>query len=193
MDESVPQCLTAMLDQVGDGNREATARLLPLVYRELRALAGSFFQGERPDHTLQPTALVHEAYLRLAAVEGPQWASRGHFFEVAAKVMRHILTDHARANLAQKRGRDWTPVTISQQVALTSSADYLDPLALDEALSKLERLHRRQGRVVELRFLAGLSFEQIAEALGISSRTVEREWRTARAFLRLELKAERTS
>ena len=186
MENGIPQRLTAMLDQVGEGNRSAVARLLPLVYKELRSLAGSFFGQERRDHTLQPTALVHEAYLRIAAMKGPEWTSREHFFDVAAKVMRHILTDSARANLAKKRGGDWKRVTISQQVALTSAAE-LDPLELEEALVKLEKLHERQGRIVELRFLAGQSTQQIADLLGVSRRTVELDWRTARAFLKREL------
>lgn len=192
LESEIPKELTAILDRVGAGDRSATARLLPLVYHELRSLAGHFFERERPDHTLQPTALVHEAFARIAAGKDGEWTSREHFFEVAAKVMRHVLVDHARSKLSQKRGGDWQRVTINQDIALTSAAD-LDPLALEEALSKLERLHERQGRIVELRFLAGQSIEQIADILGLSRRTVELDWRTARAFLKRELGGASTS
>ena len=192
MGKAVPECLTQVLDQVSAGERSATARLLPLVYQELRALAGSVFQQERKNHTLQPTALVHEAYIRIVGADGKAWTDRKHFFRVAASVMRHVLTDHARANLAQKRGGDWKRVTIDQEIAVTSAAE-LDPLEFEEALAKLERLHERQGQIVELRFLAGLSFEDIAEILGLSQRTIEVEWRTAKAFLKRELSRTGTS
>lgn len=188
----VPECLTQILDQVGEGDRSATAQLLPLVYQELRALAGSFFAHERSDHTLQPTALVHEAYVRIVGTQDKPWTDRKHFFRVAAKVMRRVLTDHARANLSQKRGGDWKRVTINQEIAVTSAAE-LEPLEFEEALSKLERLHERQAQIVEMRFLAGLEVDEIAEILGVSRRTVELDWRTARAFLKRELTEAHTS
>ncbi|MHC5112394.1 MAG: sigma-70 family RNA polymerase sigma factor [Planctomycetota bacterium] len=186
MNCDVPPQLTEILEQVAEGEQSSAARLLPLVYQELRSLAACVLAGERPNHTLQPTALVHEAYVRIAGSNTDQWADRNHFYLVAAKVMRHVLTDHARANLAKKRGGDRQKVSINQEIALTSTAD-LDTIEFEEALSKLEKLHERQARIVELRFLAGLTVAETAELLGLSRRTIELEWRTARAFLKREL------
>jgi RNA polymerase sigma factor (TIGR02999 family) len=191
MEDDASKHLTEILGRVNDGGDSTTARLLPLVYQELRSLAGSFFGCERPDHTLQPTALVHEAYVRIVGTKGKEWTDRKHFFEVAAKVMRHVLTDHARASVAQKRGRGWKRVTISQEIAITSAAE-LEPIEFEEALSTLEQLHERQARIVELRFLAGLNIEEVAEILEVSRRTVELDWRTARAFLKSRLQSATT-
>ncbi|MHC5025506.1 MAG: sigma-70 family RNA polymerase sigma factor [Planctomycetota bacterium] len=160
-----------------------TDELLPVVYDQLRALAGSFFRGQSSDHTLQPTALVHEAYFRLAGDTDAtrSWENRRHFVAVAAKAMRQILINHAEARGAQKRGGDWSRVTLSAVGAPDHEADVF---ALEEALDELERLDERQCRVVELRYLAGLTVEQAADVLGVSPRTVKTDWRMARAWLK---------
>jgi RNA polymerase sigma-70 factor, ECF subfamily len=177
---------TIMLKELRDGRPSASERLFPVVYGELRALAGSYFKGQQPSHTLQPTALVHEAYLKLIDQTSTQWTDRAHFFAVAATAMRQILIDHARAAGAAKRGGGWQRLTIDQ-VEEASSLDRLDVLALDEVLTKLAKVDPRQGRVVELRFFGGLSVEETAEVLSVSSRTVELDWRMAKAWLSREL------
>jgi RNA polymerase sigma factor (TIGR02999 family) len=159
---------------------------MPLVYEELRALAESYLQRERPDHTLQATALVHEAYMRLVKQEEVEWQSRAHFFAVAAQAIRRILVDHARGHLSAKRGGDRKRVRLDQDLALPEPD--LDLLALDEALEELARLHERQARIVELRFFGGLSLKEVAEYLGLSSRTIDGDWYMARAWLRSKLR-----
>ena len=160
--------------------------LFPAVYEELRRLAGRHLRRERPDHTLQPTALVHEAYMRLAEQHGAAWPSRAHFFGAAAVMMRRILVNHAHAHNAAKRGGGVTRVTLDESVSWAGERD-VDLVALDEALTALADQDPRQGRVVELRFFAGLSVEATAEVLGISPATVKREWSVAKAWLRREL------
>ncbi|MGE3164941.1 MAG: sigma-70 family RNA polymerase sigma factor [Planctomycetota bacterium] len=157
--------------------------LLARIYAELRAIAGNLFRHHGPGHTLQPTALVHEAYLKLA--EGPDrtWDSRSHFLAVASKAMRQILIDHHRRKNAQKRGgADWERMTLSG-VAIGEATPTLDVIALNDALDQLERLDPRQARVVELRYFGGLTVDEIAEVLAVSKTTVENEWRHARAWL----------
>lgn len=160
---------------------------MPLVYGELRRLAASHLRSERVDHTLQPTALVHEAFLRLVGQRSVSWASRAHFYGIAAQMMRRVLVDHARRRLAAKRSPGTLYLDLGEHVAAAVPDRAPELLSLDRALTELERLDPRQARVVELRFFAGLSVEETAEVAGISTATVKREWRTARAFLRHEI------
>lgn len=165
------------------GHKSATPSLMPLIYDELRALAAKLLSGQDRHQTLQPTALVHEAYLKLLG-KG-DWTDRAHFFNVAAMAMRQLLADHARRLSSQKHGGGWERVTLSGVSA--DEGGEVDTVALDEALRKLAKLNERQCRIAELRFLTGLSVEEAAEALGVSARTVELDWRIARAWLRREL------
>lgn len=155
---------------------------MPLVYEELRRLAHYYLSRERGDHTLQSTALVHEAYLRLSGPNPPQWQNRAHFFGIAAHIMRQILVEYARGRGAAKRGGDAITLTLDDAVALPQQMD-VDVIALDVALSELSNLDAQQGRIVELRFFAGLTIEDTSEVLGISPATVKRDWITARAWL----------
>ena len=178
--------ITLLLEQATKGDQEAMSRLVPLVYDELHRMAASFLRRERPDHTLQPTALVHEAYLKLIQQHEANWQNRAQFFGVAAQLMRRILIDHARRHLRAKRG-------VGQKVSLEevmvfSSQRSRDLLALDEALQRLESLDARQSRVVELRFFGGLTIEETAQVLGIAPKTVERDWIVAKAWLSMQLK-----
>ncbi|HXB55980.1 MAG TPA: ECF-type sigma factor [Vicinamibacteria bacterium] len=182
---SVPsKPISELLVRWKGGDQEALQALLPLVYDELKRIAHHYLRNERPGHTLQSTALVHEAYLRL--VESPlQLQNRAHFFAVAARLMREILVDHARRRRAAKR--DYRcKITLDRAVALPQKRE-VDLLALDDALDELSRLDPRQGRIVELRFFGGLSIEETSEILGISPATVKREWATARAWLHREM------
>ncbi len=176
--------ISKIITRVASGDESATAALLPLVYDELHGLAINFFRLEKPGHTLQPTALVHEAYARLAGLANMDWNDRAHFFAVAARAMRRILTDYARRKKAAKRGGEGKQVTLSGFATPSSEVETIDLVALDDALARLWKLSARQGRIVEMRFLAGLSENEVAHVLGLSLRTVQREWRTARAFLR---------
>lgn len=178
--------VTVLLNAVGAGDREAPARLLELVYDDLRRLAGKYLQSERQEHTLQATALVHEAYLRLVDWEAVSWENRAHFFAVAAQVMRRILVDHARAKRADKRD-------FGQKLALDDAVGFaeekeFDLLRLEDALRDLEELDARQAKIVELRFFGGLSIEETAHVLNISETTVKREWTIAKAWFQRELK-----
>jgi len=185
MDPS-PGDITQLLVDLRRGSPEADAKLAPLVYTQLRRLAAHYMKHERPGHTLQPTALVNEAYLRLVAWQEANWKDRAHFFRVAARLMRQILVEHARARSAGKRGGSIQKITLDE--ALEFSPERSDELiALDDALQSLERLDPRQTQIVELRFFVGLSVEETAEALGISARTVKRDWNVARAWLHGEL------
>src|SRR6266852_4169414 len=171
----------------GHGDQNARDELIPLVYAELRRIARRYLWQERPDHTLQSGALVHEAYLRLIHDESPQWQNRAHFFGVAAQLMRHILVDHARKRIAAKRGAGAPVLALDPELAPAQKPG-IDLVALDDALSKLTALDSQQGRLIELRFFGGLSIEETAVVLGVSPATVKREWVTARAWLRRELK-----
>jgi RNA polymerase sigma factor (TIGR02999 family) len=184
--EPSPGEITQLLVELRKGDKDAEARLIPVVYDELRRLANHYMRGERPDHTLQPTALVHEAYLRLIEQDRVEWRNRAHFFGVAASLMRRILVDHARARLTTKRGAAEQPVHLEEGFVFAEERSG-ELVALDEALQRLAEFDPRLGRIVELRFFGGLSVEDTAEVLGISPRTVKREWNTAKAWLRGEL------
>ncbi len=171
----------------GRGDQEALERLTPLVYTELRRLASRQLRRERPDHTLQTTALVHEAYLALVDQRQANWQNRAQFFAIAAQLMRRILVDYARSHRAAKRGGDYLKVSLDEAIALAEEKS-ADLLALDEALVRLADLDPQQSRVVELRVFGGLSVEETAAALGISPRTVKREWSMAKAWLHQQLK-----
>jgi RNA polymerase sigma factor (TIGR02999 family) len=160
-----------------------------LLYGELRALAADFLRRERSDHTLQPTALVHEAWIRLSAQAGSPWDDRAQFFAIAAQAMRRILIDHARRRRADKRGGGRQRITLASDITPPLDSSGVDLLALDEALDRLAALDARQARVVELRFFAGLTVDEVAEALSVSARTVASEWRLARAWLSRALDA----
>lgn len=178
--------VTHLLQEVRRGNKEAEGLLVPLVYRELRRIAAAYLRHEARANSLQPTALVNEAYLRLAGIKHVDWQSRSHFFAVSATIMRRILVEHARAARSRKRGNGWEEVSLNEAI-LPSPDRAPEILALDEALTRLAALDDRQAKIVELRFFAGMSEEEAAEALGISSRTVKRDWRIAKAWLFKEL------
>jgi RNA polymerase sigma factor (TIGR02999 family) len=168
------------------GDKEAEARLLAVLYDELRRLAAAYLRRERPDHTLQPTALVHEAYLRLVEQREQNWQNRAHFVGVSAHVMRQILVDHARKRDSDKRGGKVQFVPLDEALVAGMQRPQ-DIVALDEALSRLEAFDPRQGQVVEMRFFGGLSEEEISHVLGISVRTIKRDWNVARAWLYAEM------
>jgi RNA polymerase sigma factor (TIGR02999 family) len=174
--------ITRLLADWAGGDRGALDRLAPLVHAELRRIARRQMGGERQGHTLQATALVNEAYLRLAGQEGFEWKDRAHFYAVCAQVMRHVLIDHARAHARDKRGGGALHVSLDE-AAVMSAEGAAELVALDEALRELEEVDPQKGRVVELRYFAGLSIEETAEVLGISPTTVRREWRRAKAWL----------
>ena len=181
-----PNDATQMLTELCRGDASAAERLLPLVYFELRALAGSYFRHQRPDHTLQPTALVHEAFVRLIDQTDVKWKDKTHFFAVAATATRQILTDHARRSRAAKRGGDWEQVTLDDAVKPLDEKR-IDLIALDDAMTRLSEFDRRKHRIVELRFFGSLSVEEVARFIDVSKTTVESEWRAARAWLNYEL------
>ena len=178
--------ITHLLNEWHAGDEGALDRLTPLVYEELRRQAACYLRRERPGHTLQTTALLHEAYLRIVEARGVRWQGRAHFFAIAANLMRRVLVAHARRRNADKRGGSDERVPLDEALAVAAAAD-LDLLAIDVALEKLEAVSERQARVVELRFFTGLSVEETAEALGVSEKTVKRDWNVARAWLRREL------
>ena len=180
-----PTDVTRRLAEWSRGDQHALAELMPLVYDELRRLADSYLRRERPDHTLQPTALVHEAYLRLVD-QTVELQNRAHFFGVAAQVMRCILVDHARAHQAAKRGGGAHKLSLDE-VAELAEGQAVDLIALDDALKALAALDPQQSRVVELRYFGGLTVEEAAEVLGVSPATVKRDWTTARAWLHREI------
>ena len=180
-----PKPVTDLLLAWSGGDEKARDELVGAVYAELRRRAGAYLRHERPGHTLQPTALVHEVYLRLVDQRSIRWESRSQFFGLAAQLMRRILVDHARARSAGKRGGGLMPVTFDEEVAGPGAG--VDVAALDDALLALAALDARQGRVVELRYFGGLSIEETAEVLGLSPATVKREWTMARAWLHREL------
>ena len=178
--------VTALLRHLSEGDDNALDQLLPLVYGEMRALAAYHMKGERKNHTLQPTALVHEAYLRLVKRDSPEWDNRAHFFGVASQVIRRILVEHARAKLSDKRGGGAVRVTLTEE-AISGPAMDMDVLALDEALSRLGAEDDTAQKIVELRFFGGMTAQETATALGISLRTVHRRWAYAKAWLFREL------
>ena len=180
--------ITQWLAVCREGDTADLERLLPLVYDELHRQAMRAFSRERPGHTLQPTALVNEVYLRLADQNAMKWQNRAQFFGIAAQMMRRILVSHARARQAAKRGGGETLITLEESVAAAPRRD-VNLLALDEALQKLESVDAKKSRLVELRFFSGLSVEETAEVMGVSPRTIDRQWQTAKAWLHREIAA----
>lgn len=178
--------VTRMLANWREGDREAPAHLVELVYEELRAIAGQYLQRERAGHTLQATALVHEAYVRLVDQTTATWQNRAHFMGVAAQVMRRVLVDHARKHRAEKRGGTQETLVLDETADIAPQQS-VDLLALDDALGDLAALDSRQSQIVELRFFGGLTNDEIAEMLDLSTRTIKREWRLAKAWLRREI------
>jgi RNA polymerase sigma factor (TIGR02999 family) len=181
-----PHEVTQLLQQWSRGDDAALAELTPLVYEELRRLAHHYMEGQRPDHTLQTTALVNEAYLRLADQTNPTWQSRAHFFAVAARAMRQIVVDHARSNRAQKRGGGGARIELDES-AILSPEQSKEIVDLHEALERLGTLDSRKAQVVELKFFGGLNYDEIAEVLKIARMTVRRDWEFARLWLYTEL------
>ncbi len=181
-----PQDVTRLLARWSGGDREALDALTPLVYNELRRLAKSYLRRERPDHTLEGTALVHEAYLRLIDQRHIEWRNRNQFFALAAELIRRILVDHARARIAAKRGGSNFKLSLDDALAPAQEKDR-DVVALDDALQALSRTDPQQSRIVELRYFGGLTIEQTAEVLDISPATIKRDWAVAKAFLKREM------
>ena len=186
MADDAPSQVTKLLQGWRAGERSAADALLPLVYEELRRLAHHHLRNERPQHTLQSTALVNEAYLRLVGQNLPKWESRTHFFAIAAQLMRQILVDYARRHRASKRGSGVCMLALDDAIVLPQRKN-VDVVALDDALNALAEVDPRQSRVVELRFFAGLSLEETSEVMGIATATVQRDWTAARAWLHREI------
>lgn len=178
--------VTQMLNLWGNGDREVLDKLIPIVYEELRRQAARYLRRERPGNTLQTTGLVHETYLRLVDQKRVRWQNRAHFFGLAAQLMRRILVDHVRMRKAAKRGGSDLKLPLEEAMAVSTEGK-IDLLILDEALARLSELDQQQGRIVELRFFSGLSVEDTARVLGISERTVKRDWQVAKAWLRREI------
>jgi RNA polymerase sigma-70 factor (ECF subfamily) len=176
--------VTLLLTQVRDGNQEAANQLIPLIYKELRQMAGACMRGERPSHTLQATALVNEAYMRLVGGGNPvEWQNRAHFFAIAAHTMREVLMDYARRSRAANRGGgDNQRVELDEGFSV-ASGKLEEVIAIDDALERQAQIDPRQSRIVELRFFAGLNVEEAAEVMGVSPKTIKREWRSAKAWL----------
>ena len=189
MSEDPDKPITRLLQEWRGGNAQALEQLMPLVYAELHSLASRYLSRERRDHTLQATALLHEAYLRMAGPRETDWQSRAHFFGVAAQVMRRILVDHARRDRRVKRGGGAPHLTLEDvdPAATPAPLDAVDAYALDQALSRLEALDPQQGRLVELRYFGGLTIEETALVMNVSTATVKRDWAVARAWLYREL------
>jgi RNA polymerase sigma-70 factor (ECF subfamily) len=185
--EPAPADVTSLLNKLAAGDQEAAAQLVPLVYEELRRLAARRLRHERPDHTLQATALVHEAYVKLSAQKDAKWQNRAQFFGVASQVMRRILVDYARGQQRIRRGGKQQKVSLDD-VLLVSPDRTEEVLAVHESLARLEKLDARQGRIVELRYFGGLTIEEAAEVVGMSTKTVMRELNVAKAWLYGDLK-----
>ncbi len=188
--ESVPfhrDEISELLKAWSGGDREAAEQFMPLIYDELRHQAHRFLNGERANHTLQTTALVHEAFIRLIDQRNVNWQNRAHFFGLAGQMMRRILVNYAVGRNREKRGGPNEMLPLDDTIVMATADTEVDLLALDEALTRLEAIDERQTRVIELRYFSGLSIEETAEALGISPATVKREWNMARAWLRAEL------
>lgn len=182
MSEPSREVTTQILERLASGDHAAAEELLPLVYTQLRNLADYHFRGQPSDHTLQPTALVHEAYLRVVGRADERWNGRAHFFAVASTAMRQILINHARGRAAARRGGGRKKVTLNEGLLPAPHSD-VDLLALNDALTELSALSERMGRIVELRFFGGLTVKEVAEVLEVSKRTVEGDWELARAWL----------
>jgi RNA polymerase sigma factor (TIGR02999 family) len=186
-DDVPSQEITAMLRAWGEGDRAVLDQMLPLVYDELRRQAHRYLRRERPNHTLQTTALINEAYLKLVDQRVVQWQNRAHFFGIAAQAMRRILVDYAKQRNREKRGGAAADLPLEEALLVAATGQSIDLLALDEALTRLALIDEQQARVVELKYFSGLSIEETAEALGISPATVKRDWQMAKAWLRHEL------
>lgn len=188
-DDENQEKVTQMLRQVQEGNRESLDELFPIIYRELRRLAASQLANERSNHTLQPTALVHEAYMRLIDQHSVNWQNRAHFFSIAAETMRRILVNHAIQRNAQKRGSGVTCIELDEAISYHDQPGdrELDLVLLDDALKNLEKFDSTQAKIVELRFFGGLTVEETAEVMKISESTVKREWRMAKSWLKTKL------
>ncbi len=186
VDRPSPADTSELLIAWNEGDQSALERLMPLVYDELRRLAQHYLRGERVDHTLQPTALVHEAWLRLVQTNRMTWQHRAHFIGVAAEMMRRILVDHARQHRASKRGGSETRISLEDAQDVPRPLE-VDVVALDDALKSLGRIDPRQNRIVELKYFGGLEIAEIAEVIGVSAATVKRDWVWARAWLHREL------
>lgn len=182
--------ITDLLVSYGRGDKESLDKLMPVVYDELRRQAARYLRREQPGHTLQTTALIHEAYVRLVDQRNVQWQNRAHFFGIAAQMMRRILVDHARTKKRAKRGGSDIKVSLDDANVAAKGQD-LDVVAVDEALTRLAKIDEQQSRVVELRFFSGLTVEETAEAMGISPATVKRDWSMAKAWLHRELSGDR--
>jgi RNA polymerase sigma factor (TIGR02999 family) len=185
MPQATPVGVTQLLVDWSRGDQQALDKIMPLVYDELRRLARSYMRRERPGHTLQTTGLVHEAYIRLVD-QKVNWQSRAHFYGIAAQMMRRVLVDHANSNQRAKRGGGAIKLSLDEHDVAASEPDF-DVVALDEALGRLEKIDPQRGRIVELRFFAGLSNEEASDILAISTATVQRQWAGARAWLYHEL------
>ncbi len=179
--------ISELLKAWGGGDAEAAERFVPLIYDELRRQAHRFLNRERANHTLQTTALVHEAYLRLTEQRNVNWQNRAHFFGLAAQMMRRILVNYAVSRNREKRGGANENIALDETIVIAAEKSEVDLMALDEALTRLEKLDARQARVVELRYFSGLNIEETAEVLNISPATVKREWSMAKAWLKAEL------
>jgi RNA polymerase sigma factor (TIGR02999 family) len=181
--------ITLLLRQAGEGKENAPDELLNAVYEELRRLASAYMRRERSDHTLQPTALVHEAYVQLVGWKNVNWQNRAHFFAVAARIMRQVLIEHARQKSSVKRGGSWQKIVFNEAISFSGQdVKEFDLLEINDAINALAEFDKRQARIVELKFFGGLTDEETGEALGVSSKTVQREWTLAKAWLRRRLK-----
>ncbi len=186
MSEAKQHDVTRLLKAWSGGNQQALDELMPTLYTEMRKLARSYLRRERSDHTLQATALVNEAYMRLVDQRAVQWQNRAHFFGIAAQIMRRILVDHARMQKAEKRGSGESPIVLDEALEVAAGG-HVDFVAVDDALKALADLDPRQAKIVELRFFGGLSIEETAEVMQLSTATIKREWSGARTWLRREL------
>jgi RNA polymerase sigma-70 factor, ECF subfamily len=181
------QNITELLQAWSSGKAKVIETIMPLVYDELRQQAAQFLRKERPDHTLQATALIHEAYLKLIGQKDVEWQNRSHFFAIASTAMRRILVDHARERHRQKRGGSEGNLELELALNISASEKSIDLIALDEALNRLAKMNARQARVVELRYFSGLSNDETAEILGVSNATVRNDWNIAKAWLKLQI------
>ena len=186
-DMSLQSQITVLLVNIENGDSRAIDELLPLVYSQLKAMAGNQLKGERPNHTLNATALVHEAYLKLVHQDRVSWQNRAHFFAIAAQAMRRVLINYAKSRLADKRGGGQPIVTFNEEV-MSGDSPAEEIIALDEALTRLKEIDERQSRIIELRFFGGLTEQEVAQVMKISESTVKRDWRMARAWLTREMK-----
>lgn len=182
MNEVGQESVTQLLIKLTSGDEAAMEELLPVVYDELRKLAASYLRRERPDHTLQPTALVHEAYLRLIDQTQVSWQNRAHFFGIAAQMMRRILVDHARLHNAEKRGHDFQKLSLDENIDKAVERS-MEMIMLDDALNELASIDEQKSRIVELRYFGGLTVEETAAVLGVTPITIKRHWRMAKAWL----------